>query len=389
MDFIGEIHQFITGSPPDEAAWAEIENLLAGTCFSGMRYVQQNPLFHGEGDVYTHTRMVCGELVSDPEFRKLNGRQQTALFLAALLHDIGKVKTTRQMNGELVSPHHGSAGSLMAREFLWRDCGLCGDPEKISLRETVCALIRRHTLPMHLMSRENAERLARQIAAAGELAGDFTWEMLCMLSKADVKGRKADDIPELLGQVELARMLTEEAGCLRGPYRFPDSHTKHAYLSGRNVQPDSTLFDDTWGEVILLSGLPGTGKDTWIRETHPWMPEVSLDSIRAGMRVNPTEEQGRVVQAAREQAKIYLREKQPFVWNATNLTGETRKKLTGLFEQYGARVRIVYLETRWETRKERNSQRRDSVPEDAVGRMLSVTEPPMPEEAQTVEWICV
>lgn len=52
-------------------------------------------VFHGEGDAYTHTQMVCRELIKNPSFYGLPNRKKTELFLAAILYDIGKVKTTR------------------------------------------------------------------------------------------------------------------------------------------------------------------------------------------------------------------------------------------------------------------------------------------------------
>lgn len=67
---------------------------------------------------------------------------------------------------------------------------------------------------------------------------------------------------------------------------------------------------------------------------------------------------------------------------------DTRQKWIGLFERYGAKVRVVHLETEEETRKARNAGRKDAVPEDVVARMLGKTVLPTPDEAETVEWIC-
>lgn len=153
--------------------------------------------------------------------------------------------------------------------------------------------------------------------------------------------------------------------------------------------PDQSLYDDTWGEVIMMSGLPGTGKDTWIRDHVPEYPVVSLDDIRKELDVLPTDNQGIVIQKAKELAKAYLRNHQPFVLNATNVTKEIRQKYINLFERYGARVRIVYLETDWNTQLQRNSSRAAEVPVEAIGKMLRKTVLPLPEEAQTVEWISV
>ena len=389
MSFLDEIRACMPCAPSGEIPWKRVDWLLEGTGWEKLRETWQNPLYHGEGDVYTHTQMVVRELFAQAGFFSLDEQQKTVLFLAALLHDIGKARTTRLENGAWVSPHHASTGSQTVRTFLWQDCGLCGTPEALALRETVCALVRCHMLPVYLMANPEPERIVRKTAAVGELAPGFTWNLLCRLAEADVRGRVADDIDECIMNISLARLQAEEAGCLNGPYAFRNVCARHAWLNGRNLAADQTLFDPSWGEVILLSGLPGTGKDTWMLANVPELPSVSLDRIRLEMGIRPTDEQGAVVQAAQERARGFLRQKQPFVWNATNLTRETRSKLVGLFERYGARVRIVYLETDGETRAFRNMSRPLPVPEGTVARMLEKTVPPMPDEAQSVDWVCV
>ncbi len=389
MTFIEQIESCIPDPRDPVLPWERMERLLPSEWFSKMKTTHQNPIYHGEDDVYTHTRMVCGALVGDPSFHVLPQGQKAGILLAALLHDVGKIRTTRWDGEAWVSPHHAMTGSQMVRTFLWQECGLCGTEDSLAFRETVCALVRHHMRPVHLMDRHGAERTARGIASEGELAKGFSWHLLCMLSEADVRGRIADDIGEGIERVGLAELIAAEADCLYGPYKYADSYTGRAYLSGRNVVPDQPLYDDSWGEVIMLSGLPGTGKDTWIRKNAPGRPVVSLDDIRHKMKIRPTDDQGAVVRTAQENAREHLRRKEAFVWNATDLTPETRKKLVDLFEGYGARVRIVYLETDRETRMSRNAQREDSVPEGIVARMAERMIPPSPKEAQTVEWICV
>ena len=149
-----------------------------------------------------------------------------------------------------------------------------------------------------------------KIASNGELTPDFTIELLCILEEADVRGRIYKGMEESIETVLLCAQLAEEIGCYKGAFSFPSSYAAHAYLSGRNIVPGQALYDDTWGEVILLSGLPGTGKDTWLREYNIHLPVISLDEIRKEMGVLPTEHQGVVVAKARETAKEYLRKKQ-------------------------------------------------------------------------------
>ena len=64
-----------------------------------------------------------------------------------------------------------------------------------------------------------------------------------------------------------------------------------------------------------------------------------------------------------------------------------RDPLVALFESYHARVRIVYVETAWQTLLSRNASRTDTVPQSAIEKMLDKTVLPEPREAQTVEWV--
>ena len=202
-----------------------------------------------------------------------------------------------------------------------------------------------------------------------------------------------EHIPDVDGAVRaaLTELLADELGCLYGPKSFASPYAQRAYLKGRLKWADGELYDDTWGQLVLLCGLPGTGKDTWIRENCPGMPVVSLDEIRREMKVSPAESQGPVAVEARERARAYLRARQPFVWNATSLTPELRRKSVELFEAYQASVRIVFLETGWEEGLRRNRDRGNEdpakmVPEGRIEAMLERMTPPERFEAQQVEW---
>lgn len=385
--------QFLPGLAPDPPGWridwTKIEKSVLAPWIEKMKTVPQNPLWHGEGNVWVHTMMVCGELVKMPKWRGLDRGKREELFLAALLHDIGKVPCTHMENGTWVSPNHSVVGSRMAREILWLEFGMCGEQELLRFRETVCTLIRYHSVPLHILEREEPERCAAKIASMGRLAGDFSLGMLWMLSLADMRGRICADQEEVLETVELFRVLAEESNCLDMPLAFPDSCSEYAFLSGKNILPGQKLFDDSWEEVILMSGLPGTGKDTWIRTYAKGYAEISLDQIRKQRNISPRENQGAVINIAREQAKAYLRKQIPFVWNATNLIPMTREKQVRLFTDYHASVRAVYLETGWEEQLRRNAGREAAVPEAVIRDMLRMMSPPERFEACKVQWLCI
>lgn len=384
-----ELMGFLPCAPDYAWNWTAMLKSPLAPLFRDMAQTPQQKQWHGEGDVWTHTRMACEALASMEEFRKLDSRRQKELALAALLHDAGKIRCTKKEDDVWLSPGHAAAGEQDVRRLLWQEFGLSGEREAQCFRETVCHLIRRHALPLHLLDAEQSERYVRTIAANAELIPDLSLNMLCMLAEADVRGRICEDKQEQLDRIRLGEELAKEAGCFEGAYVFPSAHTRHAYFSGRNVWPDQELFDDAWGEVILMCGLPGTGKDTWIGKNHPGLPVVCMDDIRREMGVKPGDDQGRVVQAAQEQARAYLRKKQPFIWNATCTTDLIRGKQIRLFEAYDASVKIVYLETAWQENLRRNAGRRYAVPETVINHMLDNLTPPQIAEARSVEWICV
>lgn len=383
-----EVLYLVSQAAKQNICWERIEAALS-SFVPPMSRTEQNPVFHGEGDVWTHTKRVCEALVKLDDYRNLTEDRQHALFLAALLHDIGKIPATRWEGGSWTSPNHSLIGSKMARQFLWQDIGLCGTPEKQQFRETVCNLIRWHSFPPHAIDDPEGKRKLLAIAANGEHCPLFAVELLCLLCRADALGRECNDKSRMLEQIDLCAELAKENGCREGPFPFPSGHTRYACLSGRDISPEIELYDDTWGEVILMSGLPGTGKDTWIKEHCPDLPMISLDEIRKELKILPTDNQSKVLEAARERARELLRKKQPFVWNATNVSPMVRGKQIQLFTQYHASTRIVYLETDWNGQLRRNAGRPDAVPEAVICHMMEELVLPEAKEAHRVEWNCI
>lgn len=356
---------------------------------TGLSGVRQNPVYHGEGDALTHTRLVMEAMQGMPSFQALDEPGRRLMLTAAALHDLGKKVCTKLEDGQWTSPRHSVVGAGMVRELLMTRFDLGGTPEALTEREAICALVRWHMRPTHILEGEHPGRTVRQMAAMGELTPAFTLERLAMLAESDNRGRICADQQAQLEAVSLFAELAAEEGCDHGPFTYPDGYSRYADFSGRSVVPGQRLYDDTWGTVIMLSGLPGTGKDTYISRHCADLPMLSLDELRRELGVSPRDDQGAVIQQARERARELLRRRQPFVFNATNLSVMLRRKWIALFHQYGASVRIVYLETPWAERERRNQSRQHRVPEEAVRDMLRHLEPPTLAEAEGVTWLCV
>lgn len=374
----------IPSAPDWKIDWKGVNYSPFGALLAKMGGIRQNPVWHGEGDVLAHTRLVCDALVGDPVFRAMDETDRAEVFVAALLHDVGKIAKTKMENGTWVSPGHSIAGALFVRKMLWQVFDMAGTEEKRRFRETVCSLIRFHSAPPHFMSKSEPERFVGSIAAEGCVTEGFTLEKLCMLVRADILGRKASDVGRLLDELALFTATAKELGCLDGPPRFADPFSRLAWLEGRTGYPEQKLYNDTWGHVYMMCALPGTGKDTWIRSNLPDVPMVSLDAIRAELGVSWEDGQGPVVARAFESAREYLRAHRSFVWNATCLTPDLRKRELQLFRDYDAYTEIVVLEVPWEEGLRRNRNRKAVVPEDVIDSMLGRFTPPSVREAHEV-----
>lgn len=343
-----------------------------------LELVSQNPLYHEEGNVGVHTRMVIEALVQLSEWRKLPPQEQKILFLSAIFHDLGKTVCTKidEITGEIISPKHAKVGALMTRIYIWKNISI-----PFEVREQIVSLVRYHGLPLWFFERPNPEK---EIYLASQHV-PLHW--IALLAEADVRGRTCQDQQELLDRVELFRQFSQEHNCYKKAKAFPNERTKYSYFQGNLQDPTYPVYNQTNCEVIMLSGLPGVGKDFWIHQNNPGLPVISLDDLRTQHKISPKENQGTIIQLAKEHARKYLRAKQSFIWNATNLTMQLRAPLIKLFQEYGARVTIIYLEKPYDVLIKQNNQREQNVPLDAIERMIRKLEIPSSIEAHEVKWI--
>ncbi len=336
----------------------------------------QDALFHAEGDVGVHTEMACRALAASPEFRGLGERERHIVFAAVLMHDIAKPSCTKEEGGRITSRGHSGRGDTMARKILWRQGVRFGE------REAICGLIRHHQVPFFLVDRDDSRKLAYRVSHIA------CCDHLALVAWADGYGRRcADDADQqrILDNVALFREYCDEHECLTQPRQFPSDHSRFQYFQRDDRDPNYHAHDDTRCEVTLMSGLPGAGKDHWIRSYAPALPVVSLDAIRAELGIDPAAPQGRVIDEGRQRAKQHLRQQTSFVWNATNLSRPIREQLITLFASYNARVRVVYVEAAEAVIRDRNRQRKSPVPERVIDRLLDRWTIPTTAEAHAVE----
>lgn len=357
-------------------SWKE---LLAEFDWVGdMEGIPQDPVHHAEGDVAVHTRMVLEELEKLEDYQALPLEEQEILWAAALLHDVEKRSTTvLEKDGSITAKGHAKKGAMTARLLLYTQYNA-----PFLVREQVVNLVRYHGLPLWAIEKSDPAK------AVIEASLVVNTKLLSLLARADALGRKCGDQKDLLYRIDLFEALCQEHGCWGEARSFATPNARFQYFRKEEAYPDFVPFDEFASTVVMLSGLPGAGKDTYVFHHYKDWPVINLDAIRREHKISPTDKSGngRVIQMAKEAARVYLRKGTDFVWNATNITRSMREQLVELFVTYKAFVRIVYVEVPYYQLHAQNMSREAVLPYQAVDRLVTKLEVPALWEGHEVEY---
>ena len=137
-----------------------------------LRYVQQNPKYHPEGNVFIHTMMVIDEGAVNRD----KSDDKRVFMWALLLHDVGKKSTTKMRKGRLTSYDHDKVGKNIAEKFL----------EYFNLEQhfidKVTGLVRWHMQSLFVTKDSKFQSI-------GELLNDVDVNEIVMVALADRLGR--------------------------------------------------------------------------------------------------------------------------------------------------------------------------------------------------------
>jgi len=140
----------------------------------------QDPEWHPEGDVFTHTCHCCDALARMPAWLTADRPARIVLMLAVLAHDFAKPQTTQREIKEgrwrIVSPGHEEAGGPLAEQFFDR----INAP--VAIRERVVPLVTNHLAHLQNITDRSVRRLAKRLEPE-------TIESLCLVIAADQFGR--------------------------------------------------------------------------------------------------------------------------------------------------------------------------------------------------------
>lgn len=177
-----------------------------------------------------------------------------------------------------------------------------------------------------------------------------------------------------------------ESAKSRGLKRLPD--TKGAENSGnasrralgpaKSISSESTSKtpEHTRAKIIVLVGLPGAGKSTYVKKRDG---VLSSDEIRRLLADNPEDQtiHSRVFGVLRGLLRQRIELRRPVTYiDATNLRRRDRKPYLKMAKLYDCAIEAIFFDVDVDLCQRRNRKRDRVVPEDVIERMATRLQPP-------------
>ncbi len=217
---------------------------------ASLRGLPQDPVFHPEGDVWTHTMKVldAGVLYRD------RLREPRYFMLSCLCHDLGKITTTSVTDGRIHSYCHESAGPEIAERFLSR---FTGEKELIKY---VLNMVILHMKPYVMVNAGSS------VKSMNKLFDDsIDPEALIYLSSCDNFGR----------HYETERILFEK-------YETYKEYMARPFVQGKDLTAAGLSPDRNFSELLAFAHklrLAGISKESALKQTLSYAEKLKKKSL--------------------------------------------------------------------------------------------------------------
>ena len=233
--------------------------------FSLLSKTPQQPGFHPEGDVLTHTKLTTDAAAAIIRRQELDSDSAFTMMLAALCHDLGKPATTKVYpEGKVTAHGHAEAGVGPTRSFLDTINA------KNVVKDKVLKLVEYHMWPHNMfriveqgqkVSGGTFRKLARSLYPATILE-------LAMLAEVDCAGRGQLSLPKLFPEGDWLREGGLEAEVL--------SNEPRDIIQGRDLIALGYTPGKAVGEMIRLANTlhddQGYSKEELLDKFRPLTP---------------------------------------------------------------------------------------------------------------------
>ncbi len=208
-----------------------------------LRGVLQNPAYHPEGDVWTHTMMVLDQAAA----LKQEASNPLGFMLAALTHDFGKVLTTKEKDGVLHSICHEIEGLPMIKTFLNRIT------TETKLIKYVLNMDEHHMKPNMMAAQHSAKKATNKMFDEA-----IDKKGLILFARADDLGRKKE-----INREEIEQFLFERLTLFEETMAKP-------FVMGADLVKAGMKPGPQFSEILAFSHklrLAGVPKESALRQT--------------------------------------------------------------------------------------------------------------------------
>ena len=205
--------------------------------------LEQDPKFHPEGDVWTHTMEVLDRAAA---YRSV-AEKPYAFMLLALTHDFGKALTTEKINGRIHSYDHEIKGLTMIEEFLRR---ITNEKDVISY---VLNMVPLHMKPNVVAASKSAVKVTNRMFDKAAAPGDLIY--FAMSDKPVMSG----DNP-----------FTGDPDFLFERYKIYKETLAKPYVTGRDLVEAGLEPGEYFSEVLAYAHklrLAGIEKEDALKQT--------------------------------------------------------------------------------------------------------------------------
>ncbi|MGN0734313.1 MAG: CCA tRNA nucleotidyltransferase [Anaerovoracaceae bacterium] len=205
--------------------------------------LEQDPKFHPEGDVWTHTMEVLDRAAA----YRSEVEKPYPFMLLALTHDFGKAITTEKINGRIHSYDHEIKGLPLIEEFLRR---ITGNTETIRY---VLNMVPLHMKPNVVAASKSAVKVTNRMFDKATAPGDLIY--FAMSDKPVMSG----DNP-----------FTGDPDFLFERYDIYKETMAKPYVTGRDLVEAGLEPGDYFADVLAYAHklrLAGTEKESALKQT--------------------------------------------------------------------------------------------------------------------------
>ena len=351
--------------------------------FKDMEKCEQSKIWHTEGKVDVHTKLVCQAmrsfLLNRENIEPSDNDYYIMMMSAAICHDLGKPSTTKfdEEKGDFTTKCHGQVGAKITRKLFY--------DEDFELREKVCYMVRWHMALHHIFDKE--EMSTRKMIQLSH--GRVPVKDMLILNVCDSLGSKNEFEDEvfLADKEERIKSVAIGLNCYETPYEFNNEYDKIRFFHFKDrLFPEGCSLPKDYGQftMYVMVGVPGSGKSYYIENNLKGIVQISRDLIRSEIGIKGEKPQGtkeqesHVTEIFNERMLECCKNKQDFVIDNTNVRKMYRDAYTDMTMTYMPKIVYVYVEA--PSLDVNKSRRKGMMPLEVIDRMWNQFDFPEPTE---------